>query len=76
MRCSLTLLLALLFQAACSSDLPADRPAEADAARPMVILVGGAVYSGEDKEPVFVDVGLTGDRISAIGDPILCKTCY
>ena len=68
MRCSLALFLALIFQAACSAEPPADRPAEADAARLTVILIGGAVYSGEDKEPVFADVGLTGDRISAIGD--------
>ena len=68
MRCSLTLLLALLLQAACSAELPAYKIAASDAPRLTVILVGGAVYSGEDKEPVFADVGLTGDRISAIGD--------
>jgi len=33
-----------------------------------VILEHGHVYSGEDAEPVVVDVGISGDRIVAIGD--------
>ena len=33
-----------------------------------VILEGGDVYSGEDAEPVVTDVGISGDRIVAIGD--------
>ncbi len=33
-----------------------------------VILESGDVYSGEDAEPVVTDVGISGDRIVAIGD--------
>ena len=33
-----------------------------------VILERGDVYSGEDAEPVVTDVGISGDRIVAIGD--------
>lgn len=33
-----------------------------------VVLEGGTVYSGADREPLVTDVGLLGDRINAIGD--------
>ena len=33
-----------------------------------VILAGGSVYNGDDLEPVVADVGITGDRIAAVGN--------
>ena len=33
-----------------------------------VVLAGGTVFSGADAEPVVTDVGITGDRITAVGD--------
>ena len=33
-----------------------------------VVLLGGSVYTGEDTAPVLTDIGISGDRITAIGD--------
>ena len=33
-----------------------------------IVLAGGTVYSGADKEPLVADVGISGERITAIGD--------
>jgi len=33
-----------------------------------VLLLGGAVYSGENADPVIADVGISGDRVAAIGN--------
>lgn len=47
----------------CAGCGPASDPAE-----PLdIVLVGGSLYSGENTEPVVADVGISGDRIVAIG---------
>lgn len=46
--------------AACAPD---EAPAPLD-----VVLLGGTVYSGANAEPVVNDVGISGDRIVAVGD--------
>lgn len=33
-----------------------------------IILAGGTVYSGADEQPVVTDVGISGERIAAVGD--------
>ncbi|MDH3441160.1 MAG: D-aminoacylase, partial [Gammaproteobacteria bacterium] len=33
-----------------------------------VVLLGGTVYSGANAEPVVSDVGISGDRVIAVGD--------
>lgn len=60
MRQSYCLLLAI-FLTACDS--PSDQRDPLD-----VILVGGSVYSGENAQPIVADVGISDDRIVAVGD--------
>jgi N-acyl-D-amino-acid deacylase len=60
MRQSYCLMLAILL-AACEP--PSELPASLD-----VILLGGSVYSGENAEPIVADVGMSDDRIVAVGD--------
>jgi len=50
----------VLILAACAPD--------AEAPRFDVILAGGTVYSGADEEGFLADVGINGERISAVGD--------
>src|SRR5689334_18568443 len=62
-----TLALALLIapgtMAAAQGQRPGSRPATFD-----VIIRGGDVYDGTGSPPVHADIGITGDRIAAIGD--------
>jgi len=56
------LFLALLSLCGCAPD--AEPPEE----NLSIILAGGVVYSGNDAEAVIADVGISGDRITEIGD--------
>ncbi len=53
---------------ACSPELSSDKSTANGAATLSVVLEGGSIYSGADAEPVVADLGLMGDRISAIGE--------
>ncbi len=57
------LFFALLAMYGCTSD-EVEPPAE----KLSVILEGGFVYSGADAEAVITDVGVSGDRVTEIGD--------
>ena len=54
------LTLLTIFLAGCTNE-PAPEPLD-------VVLAGGTVFSGADAEPVVADIGISGDRIIAIGD--------
>jgi dihydroorotase/N-acyl-D-amino-acid deacylase len=62
LSCKPALLLAVALLAGCAGD-------DTSSGEPFdFVLVGGTVYSGADEPPVIADVGITGDRIAAIGD--------
>ena len=59
---ALSICLSLLAVAGCSGESPQD-------AEPLsIILIGGTVYSGDDTPPVVTDIGISGERITAVGD--------
>ncbi|MBT8055173.1 MAG: amidohydrolase family protein, partial [Xanthomonadales bacterium] len=57
LRKSLAILFSISLHAVCLASGPLD-----------VVLVGGTVFDGSGAEGVIADVGLSGDRITAIGD--------
>jgi len=56
----------LLTLLACSPEAPPDDGTDLETLS--IVLEGGDVYSGEDAEPRVADVGISGDRIVAIGN--------
>ena len=63
-RCLLSLIVSL---AACSVERQAQDAGISE--EPFdILLLGGTVYSGENVEPLIADLGISGDRISAVGD--------
>ena len=64
--------LPLLFLSLCGCAPETDVELQAESLS--VILAGGFVYSGENAEAVIADVGLSGDRITEIGDLAERKT--
>ena len=59
---SFILLVQALFLTACGGSVTQD------AVSPVTLLEGGAVFSGDDRDPVVADVWLQDDRIIGVGD--------
>lgn len=61
------LLSLILLLAACSGERP-EEAANIATESFDILLLGGAIYSGENAGPVMADLGISGGRIAAIGD--------
>ena len=64
---SFLLTVVILILSACAPDIAPTNDSD-DKVLSVILLEHGDVYSGEDAEPVVTDVGISGDRIVAIGD--------